>query len=61
MVHGVQISVTKESIVAVIGLSTTRVKWFNRKAHLSVAHKGFLMGNERVQTKGRGVDVNSLP
>jgi hypothetical protein len=52
MVYGVRIPVTEESIAVVIGLSTTGVKWFNRKAHLPDAQKGFLMGNERVKTKG---------
>jgi hypothetical protein len=61
MVHGVWIPVTEESIAAVTGLPTTGEKWFNRKAHLPDAQKGFLMGNERVQMKGRGADVSSLP
>jgi hypothetical protein len=46
MVHRVRIPVTEESIAAVTGLPTTGVKWFNRKAHLPDAQKGFLMGNE---------------
>jgi hypothetical protein len=45
----------------VTGFPTIRDRWFNRKTHLLDAHKGFLLNNEKVQTKGRGVDVNSLP
>ena len=61
MVHEVWIPVIEESIVAMTGWPTTRAKWFNMKAHLPDAHRGFIMGNEQVQMKGWGVDVNSLP
>ena len=61
MVNGVRIPVSEESIVAVIGLPRTRDRWFNRKTHLSDALKGFLIDIEQVHTKGRGVDVNSIP
>jgi hypothetical protein len=61
MVNGVRIPVTEASIVAVTGLPRTGDRWFNRKTHLPDAQKGFLVNTERVQTKGRGVDVNSLP
>jgi hypothetical protein len=45
----------------VTGLSTIGERWFSRKSHLPEAHKGFLVDDEQVQTKGRGVDVSSLP
>jgi hypothetical protein len=61
MVNGVRIPVIEASIVAVTGLPRTGDRWFNRKKHLSDAQKGFLINTERFQTKGRGVDVNSLP
>jgi hypothetical protein len=61
MVNGVRIPVTEASIVAVTGLPRTGDRWFNRKTHLPDAQKGFLINTERVQTKGRGVDINSLP
>jgi hypothetical protein len=60
MVQRVRIAVTKETVAAVIGLSTTGERWFSRKTHLPEEHKGFLMDDEHVQTKGRGVDVISL-
>jgi hypothetical protein len=61
MVNGVRISVSEERIAAVVGFPRTGDQWFNKKTHLLDAHKGFLINNEQVQTKGRGVDVNSLP
>jgi hypothetical protein len=61
MVNGVRIPVSKESIVAVIGFLRIGYRWFNRKTHLPYAQKGFLVNTEKFQTKGRGVDVNSLP
>jgi hypothetical protein len=61
MVNGVRILVSEARIVAITGLQRTTDRWFNRKTHLSNAHKGFLVNNEQVHTKGRGVDVNSLP
>jgi len=61
MVNGARIPVTEASIVVVIGLPRMGDRWFNRKTHLLDAQKGFLVNTERVQTKGRGVDVNSLP
>jgi len=60
MVNGAKIPVTEASIVVVIGLPRMGDRWFNRKTHLPDAHKGFLVNTEQVQTKGRGVDVNSL-
>jgi hypothetical protein len=61
MVHRVRILVTEESIVAVTGFPTTGAKWFNRKANLPDAQIFFLIENERVQMKGRGANVSSLP
>jgi hypothetical protein len=61
MVNGVRIPVSEESIVVVTRFPTIGDRWFNRKTHLLYAQKGFLIDNEQVQTKGRGVDVNSLP
>jgi hypothetical protein len=61
MVNGVRILVTEESVDVVIGLPRTKNMWFSRKAHLPKAEQDFLVNDERVQTKGRGVDVNSLP
>jgi hypothetical protein len=61
MVHGVRIPVMEETVAAVTGFPTTRTRWFSRKAHLSEADKGFLVDDEKVQTKGRGEDVSSLP
>jgi len=61
MVNGARIPVSEESIAVVTGLPRTRDRWFNRKTQLPNAQKGFLVNTEQVQTKGRGVDVNSLP
>jgi hypothetical protein len=61
MVNGERIPVTEASIIVVTGLPRTGDRWFNKKTHLPDAHKGFLVNTERVQTKGRGVDINSLP
>jgi len=61
MVNGVRIPVSDESIVAITGLPTTGDRWFNKKPHLSDAQKSFLIDNEQIRTKGRGVYVNSLP
>jgi hypothetical protein len=61
IVNGVRIPILEEIIVVFIGLPTTRDRWFNQKTHLSNAQKDFLINNEKIQTKGRGADVNSLP
>jgi hypothetical protein len=61
MVHRVRIPMIEETMAAVTGLLTIGKRWFNRKDHLPKAHKGFLVDSEQVQTKGRGVDVSSLP
>jgi hypothetical protein len=61
MVNGVRIPVIEASIVVVTGLPRTGDRWFNRKTHLPDSQKGFLVNTEQVQTKGRGVDDNSLP
>jgi hypothetical protein len=61
IVNGVRIPVTEESVAVVTGLPITGNRWFSRKAHLPKAEQDFLVNDERVQTKGRGVDVNSLP
>ena len=37
MVHRVRILVTEETLAVVTGLSTTRERWFSRKAHLPEA------------------------
>jgi hypothetical protein len=61
MVTGVRIPMSEESIATVTGLPRTEDRWFHRKTHLSDAHKGFLVNTEKVQTKGKGEDVNFLP
>jgi hypothetical protein len=61
MVNRVRIPVLEESITVVTGFPTTRDRWFNQKTHLLDAQKDFLPDNEKIQTKGRGADVNSLP
>jgi hypothetical protein len=61
MVNGERISVTEASIVVVTGFPRMGDRWFHRKTHLLDAQKGFLINTEQVQTKGKGVDINSLP
>jgi hypothetical protein len=61
MEHRVWILVTEETVAVVTGFPTIGERWFSRKAHLPEAQKGFLVDDEKVQTKGRGIYVNSIP
>jgi len=57
----VQIPVTEEDIAQVSGLPTNGTRWFSRKHLILNAQQDFLLPREHVETKGRGVALQSLP
>src|ERR1700733_2488015 len=61
MVQGVRISVTEEDVVQVSGLPATGIRWFSRKKVILNAQQEFLRPEERVEPRGRGVSLHSLP
>jgi hypothetical protein len=61
MVQGVRISVTEEDIVQVSGLPAIGIRWFSRKKVILNAQQEFLRPDERVEPRGRGVSLHSLP
>lgn len=51
---------TKEDIAQVSGLPTNGTRWFSMKHLILNAQKDFLLPGEHVETKGRGVTLQSL-
>jgi hypothetical protein len=61
IVQGVRISVTEEDIAQVSGLPTNGIRLFSRKHIILNAQQDFLLPEEQIEFKGRGVRLSSLP
>jgi hypothetical protein len=60
IVQGVRISVTEEDIAQVLGLPTNGIRLFNRKHIILNAQRDFLLPEEQIKFKDRGVRLSSL-
>lgn len=60
-IQGVRIPVTEEDIAQVSGLPANGIRWFSHKHIILNAQQDFLLPGERVEPKGRGVALHSLP
>ena len=56
-----RIPITEEDIAQVSGLPANGIRWFSRKLLILNAQQDFLLPGERVEPKGRGVSLCSLP
>ena len=61
VVQGVRISITEEDIAQVSGLPVIGTCWFSRKQVILSAQQDFLLPDEPVELKGRGISLHSLP
>jgi hypothetical protein len=61
VVQGVRISVTEEDIAQVSGLPIDDIRMFSRKHIIQNAQQNFFLPEERIEFKGRGVQLSSLP
>jgi hypothetical protein len=61
VVQGVRISVTEEDIAHVSGLPTDGIHMFSRKHIIRNAQQNFFFPEERIEFKGRGVQLSSFP
>ena len=61
IVQGIQISVIEEDIAQVLGFPVTGARWFSRKHIILNAQQDFLLPEEQVEIKGRGIGLHSLP
>jgi hypothetical protein len=61
VVEGVRISVTEEDIAEVSGLPTDDTRKFSRKHIIGNVQQNFFLPGERIELKGRGVQLSSLP
>jgi hypothetical protein len=61
VVEGVRISVTEEDIAQVSGFPIDDIRMFSRKHIIQNAQQNFFLPEERIEFKGRGVQLSSLP
>jgi hypothetical protein len=61
VVEGVRISVTEEDIAEVSGLPMNDTRMFSRKHIIGTVQQNFFLPEERIELKGRGVQLSSLP
>jgi hypothetical protein len=61
VVEGVRISVTEEDIAEVSGLPIDDTRMFSRKHIIGNVQQNFFLPEERIELKGRGVQLSSLP
>ena len=61
VVQGIWISVTEEDIAQVSGFPIIGARWFSRKQVILIAQQDFLLPEEWIEHKGRGISLHSLP
>jgi hypothetical protein len=61
VIQGVQILVTEKDIAQVSGLPIDNTRMFNHKHIIRNAQQNFFLPEERIEFKGRGVQLSSLP
>jgi hypothetical protein len=61
VIEGVRISVTEEDIAEVSGLPMNENRTFSRKHIIGTVQQNFFLPEERIQLKGRGVQLTALP
>jgi hypothetical protein len=61
VIEGVRISVTEEDIAEVSGLPMNDTCMFSRKHIIGTVQQNFFLPEERIELKGRGVQLSSLP
>jgi hypothetical protein len=61
VIEGVRISVTEEDIAEVSGLLIDDTRMFSQKHIIENVQQNFFLLEERIELKGRGVQLSSLP